>query len=922
MSEETQKPKSPAFVCPTCSGRGKAGVRSCSRCDGNGLYFWSNGLLYYWAKEINSTEIWQSRINRFLKVSFFILLGIFSFLGLFSLITFTLELIQSGTLWFGLTSIKDTRFFIFWLSVWVDLYFYYRFYKKPSAREQIILPENISKKSQNPPASWEEISSFPKKNSVDISLAFSIESLNLISQAWRIAKKLKHREVEPLHLLQVSLTHKKTAVVFGRLGLSLAAIQSKINSAFLNFFSDKNSIIPPRLSLNLKKTFFKAYLVAQAKRKNSASKTQVQLFDLLIAINNSSSPAREVLYALDVEKDELKNVVLWVETANELSQTRQKFSFLSRFKPTSSMNRAMTATATPILNRFARDFTLLARNGYLTPCVGRDDELAQIFKNAQTKKGGVLLIGNPGTGRTTIVGGVARRMVTEKVPRILQDKRLVSLSLAALVSGAGTGAAEQRVSSCLSEIIKSGNIALFIADVHNLIGVQTVSGELDASEILASAVTGTRFFVIATTTPVDYHRYIEGTALDDALEKIKISEPKDNQAIQILEVKSLSLEAKHEVFFSYDSIATAVKLSDRYLHDRYLPEKGINLLEDAAFSVRSTRGKNTIIQKEDIARAVSQKTKIPLTKITEQESQKLLHLEEKIHEKMIDQEPAVQAVSNALRRARAQLRDAGRPIANFLFLGPTGVGKTQLAKVVAETYFGSVKNMIRLDMSEYQEQESISRLIGSAKSKISGHLTEAARRNPFSLILLDELEKAHPEILNLFLQVMDEGRLTDGSGRVIDFTNSIIIATSNAGAQYIQDAIRKNEPYENIKRHLIENELKNSYRPEFLNRLDEVIVFKPLSQSEINQIACLLLAEVVRQMETKGIKLEVTEPAVIELAQAGFDPEFGARPLRRVIQERVSNALATAIIQGELSRRDTVIYDMGGKISVKKARHL
>jgi len=369
-----------------------------------------------------------------------------------------------------------------------------------------------------------------------------------------------------------------------------------------------------------------------------------------------------------------------------------------------------------------------------------------------------------------------------------------------------------------------------------------------------------------------------------------------------------------------------VKLSDRYLHDRFLPEKAINLMEEVATMVRTSRGERQIVTAQDVAKVLEEKTGIPAAQVTEDEAQKLLHLEEDMHHRIIGQDEAVKMIAAALRRARVDLREGKRPIATFLFLGPTGVGKTELAKTVAATYFGSEDTMVRLDMSEYQDASSVSRLIGAAPgysgSEAGGQLTEAVRRNPFTLVLLDELEKAHTDILNLFLQVFEDGRLTDSAGRTVDFTNTIIIATSNAGTPYIQTAVGEGKTIEQMKQALLETELRGIFRPEFLNRFDGVIVFTPLTQEQVLAIAKLMLAKVGAQLEAKGIHLKVTDAAAIELATAGFDPLFGARPLRRVIQERVQDSLATFLLQNKLGRRDTAVLDAGGKITIEKAEAL
>jgi len=378
------------------------------------------------------------------------------------------------------------------------------------------------------------------------------------------------------------------------------------------------------------------------------------------------------------------------------------------------------------------------------------------------------------------------------------------------------------------------------------------------------------------------------------------------------------VENKHQVYFTYDALENIYELSDRYMADKYLPKKAIDLMDEAGIMIAKSNHQDRLIRKEDIAELVSRKTNIPLTEVTVQESAKLMNLEEEIHQRIVGQEEAVKHVASALRRARAELRDRKRPIVNLLFLGPTGVGKTELAKTVAEKYFGDEQNMIRLDMSEYQTQNSLPRLIGSSETGTPGLLTEAVRHKPFALLLLDEIEKANPDILNVFLQVMEDGRLTDALGRTVDFTNLIIVATSNAGTSFIQEQIKQGRQIEEFQDQLIKEEIRDIFRPEFINRFDGTIVFRPLTQEEIFKIAGLMLNKVRSRLEEKGVFFEITDEAQHELALAGFDPVFGARPLRRVIQERVDNALSNFLLTGKLNRRDIVVYDVGGKISVKK----
>jgi ATP-dependent Clp protease ATP-binding subunit ClpC len=588
------------------------------------------------------------------------------------------------------------------------------------------------------------------------------------------------------------------------------------------------------------------------------------------------------------------------------------------------MNRAFTAIATPMLDQFSHDLTQLARAGLLNLCLDREKEFEEVFRVFESGRQHPVLVGLPGVGKTAIVEGLAHRMVADEVPPVLQDKRLVSLSVASLVGASGRqGELEERFNIILNEIARSGNIALFIDNIQNLMGLSTEgSVKMDLAEMLAQALGRHAFLAIATTNPVDEHRYLEKSGLVSVFQRVPVNEVDTNGGIQILEGKANAIEHKQQVLFSYGALEKAVVLAQRYIHDRYLPEKAVSLAEEAAVYVHKTHGKGSIVTAEDVAAIVAERTSIPVTQVTEAETEKLLHLEEKIHERVIGQEEAVKAVAAALRRARAELRDARRPIANFLFLGPTGVGKTELAKAVAEVYFGDEKSMIRLDMSEYQVQSSLARLIGNPESGESGFLTEAIRKNPFTLLLLDELEKAHPDILNVFLQVMDDGRLTDSTGRTIDFTNIIMIATSNAGTAIIQAGIQAKESLENIKQRLIEKELAQYYRPEFLNRFDAIIVFKPLTFEQVIAIAKLMLKQLSEILKEKGVFLRVTEPAIVELAEKGFDPQFGARPLRRALQEHVDNALANALLTGKLARRDVAILEPGGIVRVEKARKI
>ena len=549
--------------------------------------------------------------------------------------------------------------------------------------------------------------------------------------------------------------------------------------------------------------------------------------------------------------------------------------------------------------------------------------MESIFRVIEGGRQSVVLVGPDGVGKTALLAGIAERMVEERVPDILKDKRLVALSIPTLIAGATPEVAQARLMEALADVARARNIVLAIPHLEQLTGF-TQGGEqtADLVAMLVDFLSRGFAFAIATTTPEAYASVIERTAFGRVFEKVLVSEPDVSSAIRIVEAYIGNMEAEHNIFFLYEAVERAVQLSDRYIHDEFLPEKAIEICREIALAVAKARGKDALVTGEDVAKIMAEKTRIPLTQVAEDERDKLLHLEDRMHGRIIGQDEAVKAVSSALRRARTELRSDHRPIAAFLFLGPTGVGKTELAKTVAETYFGSEDAMIRFDMSEYQDPLAINKLIGSPGSRAGGQLSEAVRRHPFSIVLLDELEKAHPDVLNLFLQVFDDGRLTDATGRTVDFSNTIIVATSNAAADYIQDAVSAGTTMEEMKTRLLEVELRQVYHPEFLNRFDGVVVFRPLSLNNVEKIARLFMKSVSDRLEAKGIRFRASDEAIEALARKGFDPKFGARPLRRVIQDEVDTAIADALLQGKLTRRDTVVLQPGGKLQIEKAKSL
>ncbi|NCF75300.1 MAG: AAA domain-containing protein [Xanthomonadaceae bacterium] len=912
------------IVCEKCHGTGKIDGKKCQYCKGEGIVFWFDKTLFYWGRKISALSILENRIEQIARKIINIILFVFGLLGFlfFAYYVYCKNFIGLLGLDFWMEQTKGML--IFWLSVITDMYLLYRLDKESTLIGKV--KKRKFDKSVNVFLSsdpWKEIDKMQNFKKINIAKAFTANSLKAIEEAWKLAVKFKHPQTRPVHILASLLFFSKIDLIFARLGINIEILAKKISrllsrQEFLEFERGNN----PILSVDFKKILFNAYMEAYKERED-----QVSVVDLLLVIAKKNNSAQEILFDLKADMNKIKNVVEWIRINGILIKRQRHFRKAAIFKPKGTMDRAMTAVETPALDHFSQDLTLLAKFGYLEPCIGRGKEIEEIFRSIEASRQSVVLSGNPGVGKTTIINGIARLMVAEEVPEIIKDKRLISLSVARLVSGATPAEAQGRLMRIIDEIRRSGNIVLFIRDIQDIIGITSGSKEsLDLSEVLVSEISKGTFFCFATVASIDYTRYVENSAVGDVMQKIEILEPELNEAIQILEAKTAMIEYQNKVYFSYDAIEQAVKLSGRYIHDRFLPEKAIKIIERTAVYVFKNKGAKAVVLGEDIAKLISEKVNIPLTSVTEKESEKLLRLEQEIHKRIVGQSEAVKMVSSALRRARAELRDLKRPIANFLFLGPTGVGKTELSKTVAEVYFGSEKNMVRVDMSEYQESASINRLIGSPPGQggigTAGYLTEAVRKRPFTLILLDEIEKAHLDILNVFLQLMDDGRLTDGLGRTIDFTNVILIATSNAGTKFIQEKIKENWPIEDIKNQILENEIKKFFRPEFINRFDGVIVFKPLKMDDVIAIAHLLVKKVIDILKVKGINLQITEEAIIDLAKQGFDPEYGARPLRRVIQEKVNDYLADYLLKGKIKRRDIIILDKGGKIKIIKAKKL
>ncbi len=648
---------------------------------------------------------------------------------------------------------------------------------------------------------------------------------------------------------------------------------------------------------------------------------------------------------------------------------------------------------TPNLDQFGTDLTELAREGKLDPVIGRDNEIERVVQILSRRtKNNPVLIGEPGVGKTAIAEGLAQRIAEGNIPELLKGKRVVTLDLSGMVAGAKyRGEFEERLKSVMEEIKQAKDVILFIDEMHTIIGAGAAEGAIDASNILKPALARGEIQAIGATTLDEYQKHVEkDAALERRFLPVMVGEPTVEETIQILYGLRDRYEAHHKVRITDEAIEAAATLSDRYITDRFLPDKAIDLIDEAASRVRlksytappdvknlekkledlrkekeeavanqnfekaaqlrdeerrvrdeieeekekwkkSQAAGNQMVGEHEIAEIISSWTGIPVVKLTQEESERLLNMEEILHKRVIGQDEAIHAVSRAIRRARVGLKDPKRPVGSFMFLGPTGVGKTELCRALAEVLFGDEDSMIRIDMSEYMERHAVSRLIGSPPGYVGyeegGQLTEKVRRRPYSVILLDEIEKAHPDVFNILLQILEDGRLTDGKGRVVDFRNTVIVMTSNVGAHTIrkqktlgfapaQDSV--DSEYEKMKENIME-ELKKTFRPEFINRVDEIIVFHALEDKHLRKIVPLMLENAIKRLAQKDIHLTISDAAKDFMVKEGFDPVYGARPLRRAIQRAVEDNLSEEILAGRIKVGDKVLIDVeNDKLVFKK----
>ncbi|WP_307994624.1 ATP-dependent Clp protease ATP-binding subunit [uncultured Weissella sp.] len=713
-----------------------------------------------------------------------------------------------------------------------------------------------------------------------------------------------------------------------------------------------------------------------AQQADEYGQERVGTEDILLALlSDETILATRMLHNLGVNNAELRRSLI---SQLGLTPKERKHGRQNR----GNRNQAAQEEGTPLLDSLARDLTAQAREKKMDPVIGRDEEIKRTIQILSRRtKNNPVLIGEPGVGKTAIAEGLAQKMVAHEVPDDLANKRLMMLDMGSLVAGTKfRGEFEERVKKIIDEVREDGHVVLFIDELHTLMGAGGADGAIEASDILKPALARGELQTIGATTLDEYQKYVEAdAALERRFAKVQVEEPSVPESIEILKGLRPRYEEYHQVAITDKAIENAASLSDRYVSDRFLPDKAIDLMDEAAAKVRiEESGHKTplaMLQDElkeiqktktqaiedldfetaaklrqdeldqraaiedyqakhvapegakpqydlkvtehDVNEVLAEQTGIPLTQMEESEQQRLLNLEKVLHEHVVGQDEAISAVSRAIRRARSGLKDPNRPIGTFMFLGPTGTGKTELAKTLAEAMFGSKENMIRVDMSEYREAYSSSRLVGSAPGYVGydegGQLTEQVRRHPYSVVLLDEAEKAHPDIYNLMLQVFDEGFLTDAKGRKVDFRNTIIIMTSNLGATRIRDekkvgfgATSASDDYEAMKQ-MVNESVKESFRPEFINRIDEVVVFHSLTKPQIHQVVKLMADELLDRVKEQGVDAKMTPAAIDVVAEAGYDEEYGARPIRRALQTQVEDKLSEELLSGKVTTDDQVV---------------
>ena len=799
---------------------------------------------------------------------------------------------------------------------------------------------------------------------------FTEQARETLAASQELVRRYGHTQWDVEHILMALLEQESglTSDILEKLGVDVAAVKGRVGGSLESApkvaYEAGQIYATPRI----------ARLLESAEREAERLKDEfIGTEHLLVAIaGEGQGDAVTILNEFGVDQEKIYRALQDIRGSHRVDDPRAESKYRS-------------------LEKYGRDLTELARQGKLDPVIGRDDEIKRVMQILTRRtKNNPVVIGEAGVGKTAIAEGLAQKIAAGDVPDSLKEKRVVALDMASLVAGSKfRGEFEERLKAVMDEIRQaSGEIILFIDEMHTVVGAGGAEGAIDASNMLKPALARGELQCVGATTLDEYRQHIEkDKALERRLQPVFIGEPSLESTIEMLRALRPRYEAHHKIRIDDSALEAAARLSQRYVSDRFLPDKAIDLIDEAASKLRideeskpptiraldeqikhleeeeeaaSQRGDfqhaaelrsqrlqleperdqaegewrkekriDSVVDEEDIAELISKWTGIPVSRMLEGEAEKLLHMEERLHERIVNQEEAVSAISEAIRRARAGLKDPRRPIGSFIFLGPTGVGKTEVARALAQFLFDDEDAMVRLDMSEYMEKHTVSRLIGAPPGYVgyeeAGQLTEAVRRRPFRVILLDEIEKAHPDVFNVLLQIMEDGRLTDGHGRTVHFENTVVIMTSNLGTQEFQrQAIgfsRQEKSEQQRLKSTIESALKQTFRPEFLNRIDDIIIFQPLTEEHLKRIVALLVLEVEKRLADRNIELELGDEAKSWLLREGYEPAYGARPLRRAIQRYVENPLSSRILSGEFKDGDRVVVGVdGGALTFRTKR--
>ena len=813
---------------------------------------------------------------------------------------------------------------------------------------------------------------------------FTQSAIKVLKLAQYEAKHLKHRHVGTEHIL-LGLLHEGTNVAakaLSSIGIDLYTVRQRVHELVEK--EDFDDLETEEIGYSPEAKTIMEYAVEQAQALGHDYIGTEHI--LLGIIYDTESIACEILISLGADLDIIHDAILDLLNEDTLNDMPKLNVFKENKAPkkdnNTKDNKQKNNSATPLLDKYGRDLNILAQEEKIDPVIGRNHEIERVIQILSRRtKNNPILIGEPGVGKTAVTEGLAQRLINGNIPKVLASKRIISLNMASLVAGTKyRGDFEDRLKKIIDEIIENKNIILFIDEMHTLIGAGAAEGSMDAANILKPALSRGEIQVIGATTLKEYKKYIEkDSALERRFQTIMVNEPSAKDAISILKGIRNKYEKFHCAKITDEAIKAAVKISQRYITDRFLPDKAIDLMDEAAAKVRlktvniptnisqleqkiqdlkkakekaidnqnyelaatirdqeikikeelataktaweTQNNAQIAVTEEDIADVATLWTGIPVKRLVAKEADRLLHIEDIIHKRVVGQNEGVNAVAKAIRRARAGLKDPKRPIGSFLFLGPTGVGKTELARSLAEAIFGDESAMIRFDMSEYMEKHTVSRMLGAPPGYIGydegGLLTDAVRRKPYAVILLDEIEKAHPDIFNILLQVLDDGRLTDSQGRTVDFKNTVIIMTSNAGAFKLQPqktntmgfAVNEDKQIKQNAKKIVMDEVKRQFKPEFLNRIDEIIIFEPLTDKELTQIVTLLLNDVQKRLAEMDIELIIKDEVKSYLLKHGTDTIYGARPLKRAVQRYLQDPLAEQLLQKSIKSMQKIIVD-------------